>query len=163
MNYKRTLSILVIVILMIIINSFSSQTATESDKISTKIAKTIVVKLRILSEKEATDSHEIIRNADHIIRKLAHFSIYFTLGLLIFIANYFIYKRPMIALFVSWIISTLYAMFDEYYQTHIEGRGGQVMDVVIDSCGALLAGVVCLVVVLTKRNKELLDNNKDIF
>jgi VanZ family protein len=39
----------------------------------------------------------------------------------------------------AWLIATLYAISDEYHQTFIPGRNGQMADVVIDSIGALTA------------------------
>ncbi|GMQ56964.1 VanZ family protein [Vallitalea sediminicola] len=155
MNYKKILGIIIIIFLMIGINLFSSQTATESDKLSTKIAKVIVVKLGIISENEANDdSHAIIRQADHIIRKTAHFGIYFIFALILFIFIYSQIKNPLKTFFISWIVATIYAMFDEYYQTFIDGRGGQIRDVIIDSLGALCGILVCMAIITMKFRKN---------
>ncbi|WP_304942306.1 VanZ family protein [Vallitalea guaymasensis] len=155
MKFRNIIGILIIIFLMVGINFFSSQTATESDKLSTRIAKVIVVKLGIISDKESKDdSHPVIKKADHIVRKIAHFSIYFTLALIIFIFIYFQSKKVVSSFLLSWIITTVYAMFDEYYQTFIEGRGGEIRDVIIDSFGALCATLLALILMKNLRKNK---------
>lgn len=39
----------------------------------------------------------------------------------------------------AWGLATLYAMTDEFHQTFVSSRQGQIQDVVIDSIGALVA------------------------
>jgi VanZ family protein len=39
----------------------------------------------------------------------------------------------------AWLLATLYAVSDEYHQTFVPGRNGLMVDVVIDSMGALAA------------------------
>ena len=45
------------------------------------------------------------------------------------------------ALIVAWTVTVLYAVSDEMHQTFVPGRSGRALDVLIDACGALLAGV----------------------
>lgn len=74
------------------------------------------------------------------IRKLAHLTEYFILYLLTFRLLRQYYALP-VALGFAWLICVGYAATDEYHQTFIYGRGGQVADVGVDSIGALLAGL----------------------
>ena len=37
----------------------------------------------------------------------------------------------------AWIMATLYAVLDEWHQTFVSGRSGQLRDICIDSAGAL--------------------------
>jgi len=70
--------------------------------------------------------------ADLVLRKIAHASIF---GLLCFLWWRAFGGRvgPAIA------VTVLYAITDEWHQTHVEGRHGTVWDVLIDSAGALVA------------------------
>lgn len=47
-------------------------------------------------------------------------------------------------LFVTLLLTIAFAASDEWHQTFVEGRGGTVSDVLIDSAGALAAAAVAL-------------------
>lgn len=75
---------------------------------------------------------------DWILRKAAHITEYFILTVLLLRAlkrNFNLKK----ALLWSTIIALIYAFSDEYHQTFIEGRFGDIKDVGIDSIGIILA------------------------
>ena len=69
-----------------------------------------------------------------IIRKLAHFTEYFILGILVanFIKN--IHKKPYYAI----IFCILYAISDEIHQIFVQGRSGEIKDILIDTCGSTI-------------------------
>lgn len=69
-----------------------------------------------------------------LIRKGAHFSAYLILGLLSIRATK--PKNPKEWLW-ALIICSLYAASDEYHQTFIPGRSGELRDVLIDMSGSL--------------------------
>ena len=95
---------------------FSSQAGAESSKISNKL----------------------------IIRKLGHFSEYMALGFFSFcyLTNIFMEKDKMRdfkkTVIFSFLFSVLYASSDEFHQTFVAGRDGNIVDVLIDSSGALV-------------------------
>lgn len=64
-----------------------------------------------------------------IVRKLAHFTEYFVLGLLIYNYN----KNVLKAL----IICIIYAIGDEIHQLFILGRSFQIKDIIIDTLGSI--------------------------
>ena len=81
---------------------------------------------------------------DLIIRKLGHFSEYMTLGFFSFcyLSNFFIgnnkktdFKKNGI---LSFLFSVIYASSDEFHQTFVVGRDGNIVDVLIDSSGSLV-------------------------
>ena len=81
---------------------------------------------------------------DLIIRKLGHFSEYMTLGFFSFcyLSNFFIgnnkktdFKETVI---LSFLFSVIYASTDEFHQTFVVGRDGNIIDVLIDSSGSLV-------------------------
>ena len=81
---------------------------------------------------------------DLIIRKLGHFSEYMTLGFFLFcyLSNLFIEKNKMRdfkkTVIFSFLFSVLYASSDEFHQTFVVGRDGNIVDVLIDSSGSLV-------------------------
>lgn len=133
---------------MIIINLFSSQPGYQSNNLSKQITKVF------LSKSELVKETLIINKTNAILRKVAHFSLYFCLAFVLYIFIYRSFNKPSIAFIFAWGISTLYATLDEYYQTGISGRSGCIRDVKIDSFGALTAVIICIVIFYLKSNKS---------
>ena len=72
---------------------------------------------------------------DLIIRKLGHFSEYMTLGFFIGNNKKKDFKKTVI---LSFLFSVIYASTDEFHQTFVVGRDGNIVDVLIDSIGSLV-------------------------
>ena len=75
----------------------------------------------------------------YIVRKIAHFTEYFILGLLVYhlVKQYrFVSKTEIIWMILFCVI---YAMSDEFHQVFIGGRSPKVFDVIIDSLGSSLS------------------------
>lgn len=71
-----------------------------------------------------------------LLRKSAHFMVYFTLGGFLYLGAL---KNKMVHPYrFSFGLCVVFAISDEYHQSFIEGRAGQVKDVCIDSSGALV-------------------------
>lgn len=82
---------------------------------------------------------------DLIFRKIAHMAEFFILAFLLFRAYL---GNKMIAgwaLFLAVFIAIIYAIFDEYHQTLIDGRTGSSFDVIIDSVGVLAFAVMQII------------------
>lgn len=94
--------------------------------------------LKILAWLQLTPEMLVRYHVPLLVRKLAHFTEYFVLYLLVFRVMRQ-YKESHQALVYSWLVCVAYAATDEFHQTFIFGRVGQVMDVGIDSLGALFA------------------------
>ncbi len=71
-----------------------------------------------------------------IIRKTAHFTEYFILGLLLF-KGFFSEGKLKKAFVVSFFAGLLYAVSDEIHQYFIPGREMRAFDVFIDSLGVI--------------------------
>jgi VanZ family protein len=77
------------------------------------------------------------------VRKLAHFGLYFVLGILVWnVVRGYSMTRRMVAL-LSVLGCALYAVSDEVHQLFSYGRSAEVRDVVIDSVAAALGVFVC--------------------
>jgi VanZ family protein len=92
-----------------------------------------------------------------LIRKLAHFGVYFLLSLLLFRA----FRRGQPGWQGRWslaavIVAVLYAGADELHQAFTPVRTGTFADVGIDTLGALAAQVIVLLVIrrMQVRSKE---------
>lgn len=96
---------------------------------------------------------------EFFIRKLAHFGIYFLLGLCWFLGL----KNKMtsigLAAFVSWLLASGYAAFDELHQSITPDRTPLMEDVILDATGALTSIFLTVVFLLfyskKKKNKSL--------
>jgi len=73
-----------------------------------------------------------------LVRKLAHLSVYFVLGLWsIRLEKYYWPRGPWPWRALLWCM--LYAASDEWHQAYVPGRGASPIDVLIDSTGAWLS------------------------
>ena len=96
------------------------------------------------------DQNAVVESFQHVVRKGAHFSIYLFLGVLCLLAMQTHRVKPAVKIGVSLGICLLYAASDEFHQLFIDGRSGQVSDVLLDFCGSavgvlLTAGAAALV------------------
>ena len=134
----KVVKICFLVLWMALIFSFSNQKDVDSSKVSDDFIDRTVVKIykifneNITKEKE----NEIIEKYTYPIRKLAHYTLYFILGILSFLVvkDYSINKKLII---YSLLICFLYACSDEFHQLFIIGRSARVLDVMIDTFGSL--------------------------
>lgn len=139
MNMKKLtkrsmLDIILVLLWMIIIFIFSSQNGSES----TEKSRIVIY----LFNSIGLDLNSILGDmADFVVRKGAHMTEYFILIMLIqrVLKDKYTLNK---ALVYAFILTVLYASSDEYHQTFVQGRCGQVKDVLIDSCGALIYVII---------------------
>lgn len=123
LKINNKLSILLVLLWMIFIFVMSSFDATSSSNQSNFIVDIITSIINI----KDTGLLSLI------IRKLAHFTEYFILGILVinFITRYD--KKIIIAI----LLCIIYASSDEIHQIFIAGRCFAIRDILIDSMGAI--------------------------
>ena len=146
-NYiVRPVFLIFAVIWMIIVFKFSSQPADTSQNTSLNLTKRIVNVF--FNNKSSTEKEQITEKLDPYIRKLAHFTLYAIGGILIanYINTYNIKDKNKII--YSICIGATYACTDEFHQLFVEGRSGQLTDVLIDSLG-VATGVCIFLCVIT--------------
>lgn len=136
-NIIRTIIMILLLGNFYIIFGFSSQNGEESGNLSSKIAKFVIKQLPI----EKTE--KVLKRAEGVIRKIAHFSIYTLVGFLLmsFVSTYHLKENKRIG--ISLLIGILYATTDEIHQRFVPGRSCQITDVMIDTMGVLL-GILLL-------------------
>lgn len=122
---KKKLSIILVLIWMIIIFIMSSFNATDSANQSNFIVNIIANIFNI--------NNIILLSL--IIRKLAHFTEYLILGILVI--NMFTKNNAKKSCLLSILLCIIYATSDEIHQIFTPGRACQIKDILIDSVGSI--------------------------
>lgn len=142
---KKNIIRIILSILLIgtfnIIFGFSEQNGEESSGVSRKVTQFIVE--NILHTPEETKI-QTIEQLEGIVRKLAHFSIYTVVGILLMglVSTYNI--EEMKRIYISIIIGIIYATSDEIHQFFVPDRAAKFTDVMIDTMGVALGALLVL-------------------
>lgn len=151
---KKVIYTIFIVLWMILIYTLSNQPSYDSTQLSDGFIEKTIGNIynefnKDVSEEELT---QIKIKYTHPVRKMAHFTIYMILGLLVtlLIKEYNLNSKQII--FLSLLICILYSVSDEIHQLFISGRSGEIRDVLIDTSGSL-SGILLI-------NKFLSNNPK---
>lgn len=134
---KKVVSIILVIVWMGLIFSFSSSNGDESSDLSDGIIVNITEKLNKNISKDNLNT--IVERFSFIIRKIAHFSIYFVLGCLIMNMFYTFGIKDYYSLIYASLICISYAFMDETHQIFVSGRSGEFRDVMLDSSASLIA------------------------
>lgn len=151
------LSILILIIFITIFR-FSGQNGEESTGLSRSIALGVLNIFDDYSEPLTEEQMIQVLNVEHIIRKLAHFTIYTTLGILLMcLAETFDFTNKK-RILLSVLIGFIYACLDEFHQSFIPGRTPLFTDILIDTLGVIVGSLfvlICIKIIQNKRNKKL--------
>ena len=133
---KKIVKLLLIVIWLLVIFLFSNQDGSTSTSLTNGILEKYLF---------FVDSDIFFM----IIRKMAHITEYFILGILVlnFINEFKIDKKIVVSILICFIL----ASFDEFHQLFIHDRTGCLLDVFIDMIGASLG---ILILSLIKNHKK---------
>ena len=149
---KKILSIILVLVWMGLIFSFSMQNGESSGSMS----RTVIVKITetITDIKDGTDDMDrIVDRYQLFVRKGAHFFIYFVLAFLVMNALY-IWDVKTKTLIISGIICILYAISDELHQYFVAERSGNVIDVMWDSSASLISSYLYYKIVMIRGKNE---------
>ena len=154
---KKVISIIVLILWMIVIFSFSSADANESTGTSDKVIGTMIeIKDKITdSNTSIEDKNFIIDNMSFIVRKIAHVTEYLILGLLMFNV---LMQYNISNIYYAIILCVIYSCTDEIHQLFINGRSGSIRDVLIDSIGIII-GTYLYKLIFIKKDKKVVKNN----
>ena len=123
MRFKVIVKYIILILWMVLIFWFSNQKGNASGEES-------IFKISL-------DNEKFIATFAFLIRKLAHFFLYFVLGILwmILLKEYRISlcKRAVYSL----LFCIIYACGDEIHQLFVPGRSGNLTDTMIDTVGSL--------------------------
>jgi VanZ family protein len=122
-----------VILWLCLIFCLSAQPAVDSKELSSNTTLWLIQGMEIIFPEwniQSTDIHGPLR-------KMAHFLLYFVLGLLFTWSMYIEKgnknKKAMIAITFCFF----YALTDEFHQAFVPGRGAQWSDVAIDSLGSI--------------------------
>ena len=139
---KKYLKLLILIAWMSLIFFFSAQPQLESEETSNLVAELIYrIYALIMAGSAHLGQSEFMALYIQPIRKLAHFSEFMILGILVYI-NVLEYRKDKLFT-ASLVISILYAMSDEFHQLFVENRYCSIKDILIDSAGAILGITIC--------------------
>lgn len=144
MKIKRIILVILVLAWMGLIYAFSNMDTNKSNKKSidtiNKVSeKTIGVtnKTKITNIDSKNTSKELSKKLNLPFRKIAHFSVYFVLCILLIL----LLKECNINKYClfSLIICFLFASSDEFHQMFVNGRNSSKLDVLIDTFGGICA------------------------
>lgn len=110
--------------------------------------------LQVLNIVNTTFSSIEIKEVSHyIIRKAAHFTEHMCLGICLLVTLRAYTKNIIKNICNVLFIGLLVPVIDEFIQLFIDGRGGEIKDVIIDFSG-VLTGVIVTVVIVALIDKK---------
>ena len=142
----KQILIIPVVIWMIVVFEFSSESADISGNTSLNVTRKIaqVIISKDLTEEQKNENIEVL---DSVIRKVAHFTLYTIGGFLglLYINIYEIDDKKKIG--YSVIAGFVYSVSDEIHQIFVPGRAGMITGVIIDTMGVATGVCVCLLII----------------
>lgn len=118
---------------------------------------------KVIQNAAVTESHSITtQNVDSvkiydlnlIVRKTTHVIVFGILAILLY-KSLFAFRYSFM---LSWMITVLYAVTDEWHQSFMPGRVAAFKDVVFDSLGALIA--LFLIYIISKKKNYSVNKEK---
>lgn len=161
-SLKMTLSLGLTLAIMVVIFCFSAQSGGESGSLSDAIAR--VLASAFIGDFDAMSFDQQTQIIDQMawpIRKTAHASEYACLAISLVMTVWQIRawrdersggtsslsRNVTYSGVMAFCIATLYACTDEIHQLFIDGRAGQVADVLVDASGAAVGCLLCCLVI----------------
>ena len=145
-SIRRKVYLILTVVWMAVIFSFSAKPGDESEIQSLRAGK-IVCSIFVPGYENMSEQEQIsmAENIDYPVRKAAHATEYailagFILGVVV--TSLINWKHLLEVVFVA----VVYASTDEFHQLFVPGRNGQFIDVVIDGVGALIGVLIVFLV-----------------
>ena len=156
-NILRAVLIVMLLGTFYIIFGFSSQNAEESSSVSRQITENVTKDIKKIQAMEKSKKEQVLSEIEHIIRKIAHFSLYTVVGILIMslMSTYNIKQKTRYKASLSTGI--IYAISDEIHQSFTPGRSPMVGDVFIDTCGVIFGIIIvktCMGIITKVQNKK---------
>jgi hypothetical protein len=146
MKKSKILMIIFLIFWMLVIFLFSNQNATKSQNLSDNVTSKIIdVAYKITkNEKFVNNRKRIIKRVRFVIRKTAHFTLYFILGVIVYLLlNKLGVSHKII---FTILICFAYACSDEFHQMFVDERTAKILDVFIDTigstCGIILSNII---------------------
>lgn len=146
-NIIRAILIIMLIGTFFIIFSFSNQDGEESSSISRKITQDVTKNVKSIQKLEKPKKEKVLKKIESVIRKIAHFSMYTLVGLLLMSLLNTYKLKEIHKIGISLIIGIIYAISDEIHQMFIAERTAKATDVMIDTFGVLFGILIVMLVI----------------
>lgn len=143
---RRILAMILVLSLMGTVLYFSSQNGGDSNDLSRKVAKWIVSTMELKA-----DTSQSLVTVNLIVRKLAHFSEYLLMGVLLAVAFANLLGKTWLAVPLAGFVGVAFAFCDEWVQSGSPGRTQSILDVMVDSAGVCVGLVAFSIVMIGVR------------
>lgn len=159
---KKIILIILVILWSFLIFYASSRTSSESNSKSKeliyKTSKEVIIitnKLKITNIDISNDKYlyTLTNKLNYPLRKCAHATVYFILGILLFILFRCFNISDKKIFFIVLSICFLYSLTDEYHQIYVDGRTAKFIDCLIDTFGTFIG---CLIFIF----KDYLNSKK---
>jgi VanZ family protein len=96
---------------------------------------------------------------EFMLRKAAHITLFFFITLAFFMMLHKLLKRPGWAVAGAFLLGTLMSFLDEYHQSFIIDRSGNIVDVAINMIGVTMAaGLLIFALVITSGGEKRIND-----
>lgn len=149
---RNIAAIVLVFIWMSLIFFMSNSDGASSGSLSGSITSKIIETFTDI-DKDDPKYEQLSEKLSFIIRKMAHFIEYFILGILVMNMMFILDIRHW-RMILSVLIVILYAMSDELHQVLVDGRDGNIRDVLIDSSAGIIATYLYHQLIIKRFNHE---------
>lgn len=153
-NKKRSILFCLLILIMLIIFSFSNQKGSDSNKTSDIFTGAVIDKVTNVANKEISEQkrNSLILKSRLIVRKSAHFFLYFVLGGVVYLLlkSYNIKRSFLISIAICFI----FAGTDEIHQSFLADRTASFGDCIIDTLGST-ASIFILKIIEKKKKRKV--------
>lgn len=147
---------MLLAITFIVIFNFSNEDSIKSGNTSKKITNEITKNIDSIQKLDKVEKTKELDRIESIIRKIAHFSLYTLVGILLMAICSTYNLNEIIRIIISLLSGIVYAISDEIHQMFIAGRTAKPTDVFIDTLGVILGIVITMLIlkITSNRNKK---------
>ena len=126
---------------------FSAATSDSSNGLSQSIVHCIAAHLGLPADGGSLELYNLL------LRKAAHFSIFFVLGIFALRVFRSLRRRDYQQILFSLLLGIFFAIGDEFHQRFVSGRSPRILDVCIDTAGLTLGVLLTYLIVCRKQSK----------
>ncbi len=148
LNIIRGTLIMALMAIFVTIFGFSNQNSEISGGLSHKVANFVVEFIPNIKNMPEEEKKDIVDRIEKVVRKIAHYSIYTLLGIILMSLMITYKLKELDRIAVSLIIGVIYASTDEIHQAFVPGRGPLITDVMLDTVGVLTG--ICITMLVCK-------------
>ena len=145
---RNRICLILAILWMAVIFIFSHRPADLSEQDSSLVGEIILhIAVPDFEDLSPAVQNEMLERITYPVRKCAHMTEYALLAVLLLGAFY----TPVVTSFAvafanALILTMIYAATDEFHQTFIAGRSGELRDILIDTCGAIIGLLIARII-----------------